>query len=403
MDGAFVHLTKKPSNNEWPFATSIEEFIALGWQPLPISEFIIKIHSRCNLACDYCYVYEMDDTSWTSQSTSMSIAVAERTATRIAEHAIEHFVDDVHVIFHGGEPLLVGENHFRDILDIFERVISPVAMPIFTIQTNGLLLTDSMLALLSGFEVRIGVSLDGGRAANNKHRKRRNGAGTYSVVADRLHKLKAGPFARQFSGILATIDVTNNPFEVYEALCAFDPPRLDFLLPHGNWTSPPPAINANDDTTPYADWLIVIFDHWFAEKGNKPSVRLFDQIIALCRGETVSQEAIGLGPLSLATITTDGEYELTDTLKSVFDGAAGTGLNIFEHDLNTVVYQPTTAVHQIDKNALCSTCLKCEVHEICGAGQFAHRYQQGFGFLNPSVYCKDLFKLILHIRKAIES
>lgn len=27
-------------------------------------EFVVKIHSRCNPACDYCYVYDMADQSW---------------------------------------------------------------------------------------------------------------------------------------------------------------------------------------------------------------------------------------------------------------------------------------------------------------------------------------------------
>ncbi|MEU9838708.1 hypothetical protein AB0C69_05725, partial [Actinomadura sp. NPDC048032] len=36
-------------------------------EALPFREFILKIHSRCNLACDYCYVYEMGDQSWRDQ------------------------------------------------------------------------------------------------------------------------------------------------------------------------------------------------------------------------------------------------------------------------------------------------------------------------------------------------
>jgi len=32
--------------------------------PLPFCEFTLKLHGRCNLACDYCYMYEMVDQSW---------------------------------------------------------------------------------------------------------------------------------------------------------------------------------------------------------------------------------------------------------------------------------------------------------------------------------------------------
>jgi len=29
-----------------------------------LREFIAKVHSRCDLARDYCYIYEMADQSW---------------------------------------------------------------------------------------------------------------------------------------------------------------------------------------------------------------------------------------------------------------------------------------------------------------------------------------------------
>ena len=38
-----------------------EATMADGWRPVPLYEFIIKIHGRCDLACDYCYMFEMAD------------------------------------------------------------------------------------------------------------------------------------------------------------------------------------------------------------------------------------------------------------------------------------------------------------------------------------------------------
>jgi uncharacterized protein len=53
--------------------------------------------------------------------------------------------------------------------------------------------------------------------------------------------------------------------------------------------------------------------------------------------------------------------------------------------------------------ALSATCLACPVHRICGAGLYPHRYRPGTGFLNPSVYCTDLRRLIEHIRDRVHA
>lgn len=32
--------------------------------PVPLYQFVPKVHSRCGLACDHCYVFESADQSW---------------------------------------------------------------------------------------------------------------------------------------------------------------------------------------------------------------------------------------------------------------------------------------------------------------------------------------------------
>jgi len=52
---------------------------------------------------------------------------------------------------------------------------------------------------------------------------------------------------------------------------------------------------------------------------------------------------------------------------------------------------------RLGRDALGPTCRSCPVVNVCGGGQFAHRYQAGAGFGNPSVYCADLRRLIEHV------
>ncbi len=51
------------------------------WAPSPLVEFVLKIESRCNLNCDYCYVYNMGDESWRDQPSSMSLDVVDQLAS----------------------------------------------------------------------------------------------------------------------------------------------------------------------------------------------------------------------------------------------------------------------------------------------------------------------------------
>ena len=42
----------------------------------PFQQFIVKLHSRCNLSCDYCYVYHHVDQSWRDRPPVMTPATS---------------------------------------------------------------------------------------------------------------------------------------------------------------------------------------------------------------------------------------------------------------------------------------------------------------------------------------
>ena len=84
--------------------------------PTPISQYVLKVHSRCDLACDHCYVYEHADQSWRGKPVAISRDAVGMAARRIAEHAAAHGLAEVHVVLHGGEPLLLGKDRMRELL-----------------------------------------------------------------------------------------------------------------------------------------------------------------------------------------------------------------------------------------------------------------------------------------------
>ncbi|MDX2932569.1 FxsB family cyclophane-forming radical SAM/SPASM peptide maturase [Streptomyces ipomoeae] len=371
---------------------------AVGRPALPLRQFVLKMHSRCDLACDHCYVYEHADKSWRGRPTAVSDDVLRTTARRIAEHAAAHGLDTVHVVLHGGEPLLAGRTRLRRAAEELTAALSGVCELDLRIHTNAVTLDERFCDLFAEFGIKVGVSLDGDKAANDLHRRYADGRSSHDRVLRGIALLNRPRYRHLFAGILCTIDVRNDPVAVYDALAELRPPRVDFLLPHATWDTPPPRPSDDVDGTAYARWLLAVHDRWTAQ-GRPMDVRLFDSVLRTLRGGSSLTESVGLSPADLAVIETDGTFEQADSLKTAYDGAPATGLDVFTHSLDEVASHPGVVARQQGLDGLSDQCRACPVVRSCGGGLYAHRYRTGGGFRNPSVYCSDLLRLITGIEE----
>jgi uncharacterized protein len=386
-----ILITEHPA--PWPLLDlDVAAIRAAGHQAVPYRQFILKVHSRCNLSCTYCYVYEMAEQSWRGMPKRMSRATAGKAVDRIAEHAGRHALPSVEVILHGGEPLLAGADWLADLVGMLRAQVP--ARVNMGVQTNGTLLDRPMLETLKSLGIRVGVSLDGDEEATGRHRVYANGRNSFDSVADGLYLLGSPEFRECYGGILCTIDASNDPVSTYETLLKFAPPAIDFLLPHANWSCPPPG-------TGYVDWLISVFERWYSAPQQETRIRMFSELIQLVLGQPGAVEGLGLLPSTLIVVDTDGSIKQLDSLSSSYPGAADTGLHVGSGGFDDALDHPTTVARQIGIDALSAQCRSCEVMEICGGGLYPHRYRQGAGFRNPSVYCADLLRLITHVRDRV--
>jgi uncharacterized protein len=364
---------------------------------VPLSQVVLKVHSRCDLACDHCYVYEAVDQSWRGRPMVIPDDVVVQAARRIAEHASAHALPEVQVVLHGGEPLLAGQERLRRIITELRRALDGSCQLDLRIHTNGVRLSAEFCELFAAHQVKVGISIDGDKAANDRHRRYADGRSSYGPVVRAIELLESGSFQKLYAGLLCTIDVANDPLAVYESLMALRPPRIDFLLPHATWDHPPVRKPGADHE--YADWLTAIYDRWVSD-GRPAEIRTFDSIISTLRGGESLTEALGLGPTGLVVIETDGSYEQVDSLKVAYEGAPETGMNVFSHSLDLVARHPGIAAREQGIAGLCQSCRECPVVRSCGGGLYTHRYRDdGSGFGNPSVYCADLLTLISHISR----
>jgi uncharacterized protein len=366
----------------------------------PFQEWVLKCAQPCNLACDHCYVYELRDTSWRSKPRVMAEETANRLAERIAEHARNHGLDSVRIVLHGGEPLLAGRRRIEHLLSVLRSELRGVAHCDISLQSNGTLLSPHWLELFRRYGVSVGVSLDGDREANDRHRRSRNGRSSHAAVQRGLELLKRPENRALYRGLLCTVDLANDPGSVYEALLVHAPRRVDFLLPHATWEYPPPGHDPR--RTPYARWLVEIFERWYSAPRRETGIRLFENIMDLSLGGEVRSSSVGLAASDVIVVESDGSVELPDSLKAAYEGAAATGMNVFDHDFDAVARCPAVVdARDEGPEALAEECLGCSVVRICGGGLRTHRFHPRTGFANPSVYSADLRVLITHIRDRV--
>ena len=304
------------------------------------------------------------------------------------------------VVFHGGEPLLLGPKKLGVLLAALRRAL-PSDYP-FSLQTNGMLITQEILDLCSEYRTSLGVSIDGPPDVNDRYRIDHEGKGTHKKVLEGIEKLqnhRDSDFL--YTGLLAVIDPESDPCEVYNFFKTLNAPSLDLLYRDGNHSRLPYS-KASFQSTENGRWLAQFLDIYLADK--KPlKVRLLDDMIKLVLGGCGTKEGIGANDFGIIVIDTDGSVTKNDTLKSTFNGADRftRRWSVFTNDLTEVANSSEFLAYHTLQRPTASACLSCPELSICGGGMLVNRWRDDSGYHNPSVYCADQLFLIGHIRNRV--
>lgn len=344
-------------------------------------------------------MYNLADQSYLKQPRFMSPEVVEATLSKVREHALTHNLKDVSLIFHGGEPLLASHEFYRDFVASARRVLEPEVKARFSLQTNGTLITVEWLELFLELGIGFGISLDGPPEINDVHRLDHQGKGSYRRIAESIRMIRSDErYTKLGRKVLTVINVNSDPLVVYRHFRELGFKEVDFLFPDGTYDLLPPDVTVNGADTPYADWLIPIFDEWFNDPDASFVVRSFSNIIRLMLGSDRSTDNIGGRKGSVVVIETDGGIEPVSALKACGEGFTKAGLNVLSSLVDEVYDAPLFNEYLSGQDALAEQCYQCPVVSVCGGGYLPHRYKAENGFDNPSVFCRDLLKLVKHIQ-----
>lgn len=365
--------------------------------PARITSFLVKVASRCNLDCDYCYVYHHADQSWRSMPKLLSLDDQNAFSERLAEYVNAAALTRVAVIFHGGEPLLAGAEALCDFARLIRSRVAPEVEVDVGLQTNGLLLDDRALDAFEAESIGISLSLDGPREVNDLHRTSRRGRSSFEQVEAALERLKRRPGI--FAGVIAVVDANTEPDDLLAYFARHDPPRLDFLLPDAHHLRPPQGRDRDPDL--YARWQIRLFDAWFDRYPSLP-VRSFDALLDAIMGLPSGTDAFGFGDVSLISIETDGSYHDLDVLKVVGNGTQ-LGGSVRDTPIAALAASDALSAHRtlLSKTGLCEQCQACPIVDICGGGAVPHRWGPN-AFDHPTIYCGEMTALVDHVRRRVQ-
>ena len=337
--------------------------------------------AACNLDCRYCYS--------TPQPAGVLTAEAALSALwAIAAYAADRGFDELHCIWHGGEPLLAG-------IQFFERIFSDLSSLKLPqrhfLQTNGLLLDRDFCCLFRDWNISLGVSIDGPQHIHDTFRVASGGAPTHAKVMDAIGLLRQHnvPF-----GCLAVVTsaMLGREREVY-----------DFFRSLGSGFRINPVIPGRADRDPscrvrpaaYGAALIRFFDAWIASYPEQVDISPLDNYVAAVAG---GQPSECQHKLTCAGSTIGIKSDGTVTICARFQDFSLAHLGpSFVADLFATA--ASTALQS--RASLMEECHDCINWGICHAGCPLNAVAFGRPASDKDPFCPAYKAIFAHIRAAL--
>ena len=361
-------------------------------------QFVLKVASRCNLNCSYCYVYNKGDSSWKTRPVYMPDEVLESALDRIRTWCLENRQERVSILFHGGEPLLAGHERFAGWCDRIRATLQDTSRVSLNLQTNAVLIDEEWTRIFRKYSISLGISMDGPREIHDRFRVTHDGHGSYDVVQAGISYMRDAGLP---VSILCVVPFGANGAHVQRCFSELGAGRISYLLPDFTHDSIA-AVWAAHGPSPCADFLIPAFDYWWNQGTLDVLVEPFMNITRLVMGGESVLDMLGNRPFGFVFVESDGSIEGLDVLKVCAEGTSNTGLNVLTDDfdkLSTLEQPQFRAV--FSSPALPDACQSCRERMTCSGGYLPHRWSRGNSFNNASVWCRDLLLVFEHIRQRL--
>lgn len=361
----------------------------------PFSTLILKLTGFCNLDCSYCYMFNLADRTYGRVERLCPADTAVLAVRRLVEDARSAGRSTVHLVLHGGEPLLWPHGRFEVLFDAIAEMRSQGVEINVSLQTNGLVVPDRTADLLAGHDATIGISLDGPEEINDRRRVRHDGSGSYRQVVESVGRLLDRGFPPERLGFLSVVDPSLSPKEYFEWADGLPSRNVSLLWPiEYSWESPPWPAGEEEEYRRrplYGSWMAEAFAQWWDRHVETIQVRQFLYTIARMMGLPRHSDSIGNDFVDMLVVNTDGGIEYPDYLRAHRDGGSRTRYSVHAHSLAEVRTEDPLFRDLLRlRTRLPAECAACRNEDVCGGGFLAGRSDSG-GFAPNlrSVLCWD--------------
>lgn len=347
-----------------------------------IDTVILSLTTSCNLGCAYC---QNEPAFKSICSNSIDLEFYEKICDSINEYLSLSEKKSITFCYSGGEPLLVGLQYFKNIIEIQKKVFHENNIIKNVIQTNGSLITQEWAEFFKENNISVSVSLDGPEYIQNLQRPLSTGMPSLDKVVNGITILKENNIS---FGTLTVITKNSLPYakEILHFISSLGPNMMGYLpcVDRG------PKIDAHD----YGKFMIDLYDAWMEMNDSTIRIRELTHVVQSLANvpHCVGCQFGGECPHHI-NIAPDGKVSVCDQYINKEEGYLGdiTIQSIYEI-VNGELYK-----NFFNKTkTLSDKCKNCQYVKVCNGGCAYRRTLEGRDYL-----CSGRYALISHVENKL--
>jgi uncharacterized protein len=187
--------------------------VAASKLKVSLKTLILHVTEACNLRCAYCYHAEGGKGGEQEEHRPAGLAMSPEMAERAVDFLFEESgaLDEVVIVFFGGEPLLNLET-IRFVVDRATARADAAGKKVsFALTTNGTMLSDEVARFLDQKGIGVTVSMDGFEEVHDRYRRFPDESPSYEVILPRVKGLLRTARNRP---VVARVTVAHEPDRV---------------------------------------------------------------------------------------------------------------------------------------------------------------------------------------------